>query len=287
MSVDLLQEKIRKVKNPSMVKLSLEENLVPPSVLEAEGSLVGGYSRFCRELLQGLKDVVPAVRFRMGSFVLHGPQGLQAMQQLMEYAKELGYYVVMDAPELLSDSAAKAAAKAWPEQFCSDGLVVSPWLGSDVLKPFVPVCKEGKSVFAVVRTANKTAPELQDLLTGSRLVHSAAAEIVNRQAETLPGKSGYDRMGALVAATAANTVKTLRSKFPRMFLMVDGYDYSGANAKNCGYAFDKYGHGAVVCAGSSVTGAWREAENGEDYVEAARQAVLRMKKNITRYVTVL
>ena len=60
------------------------------------------------------------------------------------------------------------------------------------------------------------------------------------------------------------------------------------NAKNCSYAFDKLGHGAAACAGSSVTAAWlEEGTDGSQYLEQALQAAERMKKNITRYIVVL
>ena len=72
------------------------------------------------------------------------------------------------------------------------------------------------------------------------------------------------------------------------FLLVDGLDYPSGNAKNCSYAFDRFGHGAVVCAGPSVTAAWQLNEtDGSDFVSQAVQAAERMKKNITRYITVL
>ena len=53
--------------------------------------------------------------------------------------------------------------------------------GSDVLKPYMAAIKSvNKDIFVVLRTANKSASELQDLLAGSRLVHMAAADHVNR-----------------------------------------------------------------------------------------------------------
>ena len=73
-----------------------------------------------------------------------------------------------------------------------------------------------------------------------------------------------------------------------MYLLVDGLDYPSGNAKNCSYAFDRFGYGAAVCAGPSVTTAWMEAESdGKDYLEHAAQAADRMKRNITRYITIL
>ena len=65
MSIDKLQEKIRKMKNPSMVDFSVELDKIPPHILEEENNEILGYERFCRELMDGLRNLVPAVRFNM------------------------------------------------------------------------------------------------------------------------------------------------------------------------------------------------------------------------------
>ena len=290
MSIDLLHSKIRKLKNPSVIDFGIKPEYLPPHLATEEGSELGGYVRFCREIMLALKGFVPGVRFSFGAFALHGPEGLRVLQTLLTEAGEMGYYVLLDSPEILSPwSADRTAdmifgASAYP----CDALVFSGYIGSDAIKPFVPYCKEGKSVFVVVRSPNRSASELQDLLSGSRLVHTAATEMVNRFAEQLPGKSGYAQMGAAASAGSPDSLRNLRLKYNRLFLLVDGLDYPGGNAKNCSYAFDRFGYGAAVCAGPSVTAAWRDAEsNGSDYVEQAVQAAERMKKNLTRYITIL
>ena len=292
MAMDKLQEKIRKMKNPSMVDFSVEPNKVPPHILFEEESEIRAYERFCKELLAGLKDIVPAARFNMGRFSLLGPDGLFLMSRLTAYAKSLDYYVLLDAPECLSRQAAEYAVNSLFADTCLwqfDGLAVSTYAGSDVLKPYVEAVKNsGKDLFVVLRTANKSAAELQDLLTGSRLVHMAAADIVYRFCEPLTGRSGYSQIAAIGPATVADVLKKLRARYKSLFLLVDGYDYSNANAKNCSYAFDKLGHGAIACAGAGVTCAWStEQANGAEYVACAVEAAERMKKNLTRYVTIL
>ena len=292
MSVDILQERIRKLKNPSVVQLSPEPSKLPPHILEKFGATVDGCQQFCRELLGALNGVVPAVRFSFGSFVLMGAKGLECLQDLLGFAHRQGFYVLLDAPEMLSTAAAEMTARSLlgkESAFFCDGLVVSGYLGSDTWKPFLPFCKENKKdIFVVARTANKSAPELQDLLAGSRLVHVAAADHVNRYTADTVGKSGYSRVGILAASSAADSLRNLRSKYPKLFLLLDGYDYPNANAKNCSYAFDKFGHGAAACAGTSVTHAWLQAESdGTDYLDHAVAAAQRMKKNILRYITVL
>lgn len=288
MSVDILQEKVRKTKNPSMVELMLPVSDLPPQFSQD----AAGYGAFCRCLLAGLKGTVPAVRVSFAAFALLGPEGMTELAETLKAARNLGYYVALDAPEILSPMAAKITAEALlgeADRYPCDGLIISGYPGSDIIKTFLPYCKNGKKdIFTVARTANKSAPELQDLLAGSRLVHVAAADHVNRYGADTAGKFGYTRVGILAAASSAESLRILRSKYPKLFLLLDGYDYPNANAKNCSYAFDKFGHGAVACAGSSITCAWKQAESdGSDYLDHAKAAAERMKKNLTRYITIL
>ena len=288
MAIDVLQEKIRKAKNPSVLELTVSVSDLPPQ-FERSGD---GYAAFCEELLTCLKGIVPAVRISFAAFALLGHDGLYQLSRTLKKAAELGYYVLLDSPEILYPAMAKLIADGI---FCEDsiypcdGLVISGYLGSDIIKPFLPFCKKSrKDLFVVTRTANKSAPELQDLLAGSRLVHGAAADHVNRYGADTAGKSGYTRVGILAAASSAESLRTLRTKYPKLFLLLDGFDYPNANAKNCSNAFDKFGHGAAACGGYDITCAWKNEESdGADYLEHAKAAAERMKKNLTRYVTVL
>lgn len=292
MSIDALQEKIRKTKNPSMIDLALKISDLPPHLLEEEGSAAAAYGRFCRELLAGLKGIVPAVRVNFAAFALLGADGLTELQSVLSAASVAGYYVALDAPFVLSPMMAQATAEAvWGDDalYPSDGLIISSYPGSDVIKQFTPYVKDKKKdLFPVVRTSNKSAPEIQDLLTGTRLVHAAVADLVNRFGADNVGKFGYARISVVAGANSAESLRTLRSKYPRLFLLVDDMDYSGCNAKICSNAFDKFGHGAVVCAGPTVIAAWnQEGSDGRDYLEQAVTAAERMRKNLTRYVTVM
>ena len=291
MSIDFLQDKIRKTKNPSMISLELPPKMLPPHILAQADGVADAYKVFFDALLEGLKGVVPAVRVPWGMFTLLGVSGIQALSALLAKAKELGYYVLLDGLDFSTPVAAELIAEsvftgeAWP----CDGIVIPAYLGSDCIKPFLEDCKnKKKDLFVQAKTSNKSAPELQDLRTGSRQVHTAAMDLINRYGEPIVGKFGYSYVAAIVGAAAPDNIRTMRSKYQRVFFMTDGYDYPNGNAKNCSFAFDRMGHGAVACAGSSITAAWQFNESdGSDFVEQAVEAALRMKKNLTRYVTIL
>lgn len=292
MSVDNLQNKIRKKKLAAMVELNVLPSELPSWLVEESGSTLSAMEQYYEQLLSGLKVLVPSVRFSFASFSLLGQDGIGLMRRLLKRAGDLGYYVALDAPEILSPKTAAAVAAYFlgkDSLYPCDGLIIGGYPGSDVIKPFLPYCVEGKKdLFVVVRTANKSAPELQDLLSGSRLVHGAAADHVNRYGENTVGKFGYTRVGILAAASAADSLRTLRGKYPKLFMILDGLDYSGSSLPKCVPAFDKYGHGGVICVGSSVTCAWQQAQtDGRDFVEQAQKAAERMKKNASRYITIL
>ena len=291
MSIDFLHEKIRKLKNPLIVDLSINEERMPPHLLEQEGDFAKAYPRFCREMLEALVGVVPGVRFSFDAFALLGTEGLFQLQTLLSRAGELGFYTLLDGPQILSPWAAdRAAALLTDERYPCQSMLISPYIGSDAIKPFVPACTKGdKDLFIVVRSANKSASELQDLLTGMRLVQGAAAELVNRFGESIFTKCNYSRICAVSSAGAPDSLRNLRAQHKHMFLLVDGLDYPSGNMKNASLAFDRYGYGAAISAGPTVTAAWMDAENAnsEAYTEQAVLAAERIKKNLQRYITIL
>ena len=116
----------------------------------------------------------------------------------------------------------------------------------------------------------------------------AAADVVNRLAQPLIGRSGYSQVAVVGPASVADILKKLRARYTNLFLLLDGYDYTNANAKNCSFAFDRLGHGAIACADRGVLAAWNtDSSDGTQYAQQAVEAAERMKKNLLRYVNVL
>lgn len=291
MSVDRLQAKIRKTKCPLVLEFQLDRALIPPCILNEEMSLLKAFARYAMELMDAVRDAIPAVRFSFSDFSVLGTDGLTTLASLLHYATKLGLYVLLNGPEALSARQAANYADVLLGEDCQwqfDGLILSQCIGTDAVKPYAALRKNGdKGLFAIVRTGNKSGPEMQDLITGGRLVHIAQADLVHRIAEPNLGRSGFCTIGIMAAATNAASLQSLRERFKYLFILIDGYDSSNANAKNCAAAFDNLGHGAAVCVGSSITGAWQAEEGEVSFTECAMQAVERAKKNIGRYISVL
>lgn len=287
MSMDVLQNKIRKMKTPGALWLCPGEGLIPPAVLECCDSPAKAWGNYCVQLLEALTDSFPAVRVGFDGFAILGSEGLEQLSLVLQKARSLGYYVILDWQHLESGVMAELSAKTIlkDEIWKCDAVTVCSYGGSEAVKPYLQAAGK-KAVFVSAKTGNKSGSELQDLQTGGRMVYTAAADLITRWGENALDRCGYSRVAAVAGAVNAGSLRTLRQKYPRLFLLVEGLEVPGANAKNCSHAFDKMGHGALVCAGSSILGAWQDREDG-DYLAAAKEAADRLKRNLTRYVTIL
>ena len=284
MSIDALQEKIRKRKCALIVDMTVFPEDLPG------GPTVEALERFWKDLLRSLRGRVPGVRFRLSALALMGPEAMAMGKTLTREARNLGFYVLLDVPEADSPELAAFAARQITGEgsdWACDGIVLPMYAGFDVLQPWLEPCeKQGLDIFALCRTPNKSAAELQDLLCGTRLAYTAVADQAARFAGNYTGKFGYSRVGLTAAAGVPASIKNLRSKYPNLFLLVDGMETTGANFKNVSFAFDKLGRGAAYCAGPMVTLSWKQ-EAGTDIAAAAQKEVERKKAALQRYVTCL
>ena len=208
MSIDRLQEKIRKTKNPTVLDFDIGEKQLPEQLLAQEGSFLKAYTRFCMELMDVFRGMIPAVKFNFAAFALLGSDGTACLSKLLDYGRQLGFYVILEVPEALSAQRANSNAELLfceQSQWTCDGILISAYIGSDAVKPYAEKLEAtGKSLFVVARTANRSAMELQDLLTGGRNVYDAKADIVNRYKNQKATKSGYDRIALVGPASSAS-----------------------------------------------------------------------------------
>ncbi len=287
MSMDALLGKIRRCHNPAMLHLELTEQLVPEPVLAQAGSLATAYGQMCRELLKALRGIVPAVRVSFSSFALLGAEGFAQLKAVLQYAQNQGFYVLLDWMRGDGPAMAEATAKTvFGGDWCCDGITLLPYLGSDSVTPFLPYCKAEKTIFLVAKTPNRSGSQIQDLMTGGRLVHTAVADLCGQLGQECLGRCGYSQVAAMASANAPDSLRQLRTRYPRLFLLVDGYNFTTGNGRTCSEAFDQLGRGAIVCAGRAIVGAWQDSPE-TDYITAAVAAAERMKKILGSYITTI
>lgn len=307
MSFDRLQEKIRKLKNPTVVGLDARLEYIPPQLvtqcMEEYGETLEGAAqavfRYNCALMDALQGIVPAVKPQSAYYELLGWQGMRALADTISYARERGYYVIADVKRGDIGSTAQAYSEGWLGKskvggkllpaFDADCVTINGYMGSDAIAPFLKIAQEeDKSVFVLVKTSNPSSGELQDMVAGDRLVYTVMGDLVNRLGSGTEGERGYQTLGAVVGATYPAELKELRRRLEKVFFLVPGYGAQGGTAQDVAGAFDRFGWGAVVNSSRGILCAWQKAENGaERFQDAARAAAETMRDDIKKYVTIV
>lgn len=287
---DLLAAIARK-KAPVCVGLDPVYSRIPQEVRDLHGDdHIGALRDFCRQVLEIVAPIVPAIKIQSAYFEIYRDQGVSLYYEMVRIAQELGMLVIGDVKRSDIGSTAKAYATGHlggPN--CPDSVTVNGYLGSDGLFPFIDAGnKNGKGIFVLVRTSNPSAVVVQDFTdaNGKKLYEHMAEQIAAMgDDESLIGASGYSRVGAVVGATYPDEARELRKLMPRQIFLVPGYGAQGATARDCAASFKPDGTGAIVNASRSVIFAHDKPESaGVDWKKAIEQAATVFAKDIANAV---
>lgn len=313
--INKLIAKIQKTKAPIVVGLDPMMKFVPEQIRRAAfaeyGETLEGAAeaiwQYNKGIVDAICDLVPAVKPQIAMYEQFGIPGLIAFQKTVNYCKEKDLVVIGDIKrgDIGSTSEAYAVGHLGRVQvgsslctaFDEDFVTVNPYLGSDGVRPFMNICKEEhKGIFVLVKTSNPSSGELQDRLVrtedGSASGEAETRpvyEIVGSQvavwgAECMPESGDYSYVGAVVGATYPEQGKILRKIMPRTLILVPGYGAQGGKGADLVHFFNEDGLGAIINSSRGIIAAYQQekyARFGEaGYAEAAREAVLEMRRDI-------
>ena len=298
--IDRLMKKIEEKGNPTVVGLDPTYAMIPEAIrtemLDRFGktpkAAASMLARFNSGIIDAVADLVPAVKLQIAMYEQYGLEGLDAYLKSIDEAKVKGLIVIGDIKrgDISSTAAAYAAhlegVKIEGEFFDlwkEDAVTLNPYMGFDGIQPFLQPCNEcDKGIFLLVKTSNPSGGELQDLIADGRPVYEHTAELVSKWGEAAMGSSGYSRIGAVVGATYKEQGEFLRQKMPHTFFLIPGYGAQGASGADIKGYFDQDGRGCIVNSSRGIIAAYQKDRKytGYDYAEAAREAVLAMKKDL-------
>lgn len=232
---------------------------------------VTGVEKFCKGIIDAVKDTAAAVKPQLAYFELLGWEGMKVFFEVCAYAQKNNLMVIADGKRNDIGSTCEAYAEAYlGKDKPIDALTVSPYLGSDGITPFAKQCAEnGKGIYVLVKTSNPSSGELQDLPTGDEAVHEYLAQLVEGWANASLGtESNLSAIGAVVGATYPEELKYLRTLMPHVSFLIPGYGAQGGTANDVKAGFLADGTGAIVNAARSII----YTSNGSDWQKAAGKA---------------
>ncbi len=305
--INRLIEKIKKTQAPIVVGLDPMMKFIPGFITDQAfkeyGQTLEGAAeaiwQYNKTLVDHIYDLIPAVKPQIAMYEQFGIPGLIAYKKTIDYCKEKGLVVIGDIKrgDIGSTSEAYAAGHLGKVRvgenfyygFNEDFATLAPYMGSDSITPFVKVCREEKKgLFILVKTSNPSSGEFQDRLIEGRPLYEWVAEKVVEWGADHMGDS-YSYIGAVVGATYPEMGKTLRKLMPKSFILVPGYGAQGGKGADLVHFFNEDGLGAIVNSSRGIIAAHQQEQyksfGEKNFADAARQAVLDMKEDITQALT--
>jgi orotidine-5'-phosphate decarboxylase len=246
----------------------------------------------CRLVLDAAADQCVAVKPQVACFERLGAPGWAALREVMDDARQRGLVVIADAKRGDIDISARAYAQAFfgatatpfgeVEGLGADALTVSPLLGRDSLAPFIEAARErGAGLFALVRTSNPGAADIQDRkLAGGGTVSEALARMIHELGEPGVGGSGLSDVGAVTGATAPERLEALRALMPRAVWLLPGIGAQGGSGRDLAPAFAPGPAGGLVSASRAIVYAFERGGGGGGPAACARDEATRLRELI-------
>ncbi len=304
MSFDRLIDKIKEMKNPTVVGLDPKLEYVPSFIKdkyflqdgETLKSAAKAIFKFNQAIIDEICDIVPAIKPQAAYYEMYGYYGMKTLEKTIRYAKLKGMYVITDGKRndigatmeayTTAHLGAVKVGESEIEPFGADALTVNGYLGSDGINPLLKVCSErDKGIFVLVKTSNKSSGELQDKLMGDIPLYCVMGDMCEEWGKDQIGKYGYSSVGAVVGATYPEQLNELRKRLPHTMFLVPGYGAQGGGAEGIAGAFDKNGLGAIVNSSRAVMCAYKnEGCDEAEFAKAARREAIRMRDDITSFI---
>lgn len=287
--IDKLNDKINETDSRICVGLDPHLDLIPEFIIEnakrkctnSEEAMALAVLNFNKKIIDEVSNYTVIVKPQIAFYEKMGINGLKTLDKTINYAKEKGLLVLLDAKRNDIGSTAKAYAEAYLKNKNIDAITINPYFGLDGVKPFLNY--KNKGAFALVRTSNESAIDVQDIESkNGKKMYEHVGELVKKWGKDYLGECGYSNLGAVIGATYPNELKKLRSLLPGVFLLIPGYGAQGGGAEDVVYGFDKNGSGAIINSSRGIIFAYRNNEKykEKDFALAAGVAAKNMKEEV-------
>lgn len=248
-------------------------------------------SEHCRAVIDAVGADCVGVKLQLACFERLGAPGWRALAETVQAAKSAGLVVIADGKRGDVPVTAAAYAQAlfgstpspWGavQGLGADAATVNPLMGSDSLEPFVEgATSEGAGLFALVRTSNPGADEIEALIveggSGDSVTDRVAA-MVNRLGASSVGSSGLSSVGAVVGATVPEHVKRLRDAMPNAVFLMPGVGAQGGRVEDLAAAFGAGRASALITVSRALVNA---GAGDDDPTQAARAAARGLREEI-------
>lgn len=255
-------------KNRSLVCVGLDPD---PARMPEKIRLVD----FNRAIIEATSDLVCAYKPNLAFYEALGDEGYEALKQTVKFIPQ-HIPVIADGKRGDIGNTSRAYAAALFDLLGFDAATVNPYLGFDSVEPFLQYADKG--IFILCRTSNAGAGDFQSLncITGSG--PRPLFEIVADKAREWNTRGN---VGLVVGATYPEELKIIRQQHPDMPFLIPGIGAQGGDiAQTINAGVGPQNNNAIINSSRQIL----YASRGQDFAEAARQAALKLRDEINKYL---
>ncbi len=256
---------------------------------------------FNKTLIERVYDLIPVVKPQIAFYEKY--EAFNALKETIKYAHKNDLLVVLDSKRNDIGATSEAYAYSTFNVYNVDACTLNAYFGIDGVKPYLENYKE-KGLFVLVKTSNPSSNEFQNLFSvrvdeipdtetdlelksiklERNYIHMA--RLVNKWSENLTKFSGFHNLGIVCGATYPNELKKIREIVKNSFILIPGYGFQGATAKDIKYGFNDDGLGGIVNSSRGIMFAYNRSKQypPEKFGEAAREEIFNMNEKINNEI---
>ncbi len=261
-----------------------------PEFLKEGRTVEDAICEFNKAIIDETEDVAACFKVQIAYYEALGLSGIRAYRRTMAYLREKGAIIIADIKR--GDIAATATQYAkghFEGDFEADFITLNPYMGMDSIEPYLPYLESGKKgIFSLVRTSNKGAEDIENLVTASGdKVYAVVGDKLMNMGKDMVSECGYHPLGGVIGCTHVEEGKEIRERFKSMFFLIPGYGAQGGKAEDVAMYLNN-GNGGVVNSSRGILLAYKKANKPvEDFAACARQEAIRMRDEIRAAVEAL
>lgn len=267
MNYQEIKQQIDKKGTLLCVGLDPDIEMMPKHLLNNEDPLFD----FCKEIVDATHDLAIAFKPNTAFFEVHGHKGWQSLEKISKYIKDTypELFLIADAKRGDIFHSSKMYARTFFETLPFDSITVNPYLGKDVVMPFLEF--EDKWVILLGLSSNPSAYDLQ------LIQELETREYIFEKIFKYGSWWGTENNTMyVVGATMAYKLQQVRHLAPKNFLLIPGVGAQGGSLEDvCRFGLTE-DYGLIINSSRGII----YADDSEKFAEAARQAAIDFKEKV-------
>jgi len=220
MNKQQLIDTIKQKKSFLCIGLDTDLNKIPAEYREFENPIF----EFNKMVIDATKDIAVSYKLNLAFYESFGMKGWEELEKTVNYIPK-GIFRIADAKRGDIGNTSAQYAKAFFEAMPFDAITVSPYMGSDSVKPFLGF--ENKWVIILALTSNPGSADFQMQKINNEF-------LFEKVIKTASGWGSSENTMFVVGATHPGMFLTIRKLIPNHFILIPGVGAQGGNIDDIG-----------------------------------------------------